>query len=145
MRRKRQDGPVPLTDEMETAMKEDGMDIEPNEGTEIARRLAKQWLHEGTELIPLSHLGLDHPEPVGGWEPLLQARGIELLEDDLLRPSVARTPAGWRRSAGSGNLRAPRRLANSASHSRVRPSPPVSRPSSTARRWSRSWPTIPAT
>ena len=38
MMRKDQDA-VPLTDERETAMKEDGMDIELNEGAEVARRL----------------------------------------------------------------------------------------------------------
>jgi len=69
------------------------MDIELNEGAEVARRLAKQWLHEGTELIPLSVLALDHPEPLAGWEPLLQTRGIELLEDDLLRPAIRREDA----------------------------------------------------
>ena len=26
---------------------------ESNEGAEVARRLAKQWLNEGTELIPI--------------------------------------------------------------------------------------------
>ena len=67
--------------------------IEPNEGAEVARRLAKQWLHEGSELIPLSHLALDHPEPLAGWEPLLQAHGIELLEDDLYRPAIRREDA----------------------------------------------------
>jgi hypothetical protein len=92
MMRKDQDA-VPLTDERET-MKEDGMDenIELNEGAQIARRAAEQWLREG-ELIPLSHLVLDHPEPVGGWEPLLQARGIELLSDDLYRPAIRREDA----------------------------------------------------
>jgi hypothetical protein len=72
-----------------------GMDknTEPNEGADVGRRLAKQWLNEGAESIPLSHLALDHPEPLDGWEPLLQARGIELLEDDLRRPAIRREDA----------------------------------------------------
>jgi hypothetical protein len=87
--RKRQDqDTVPLTDERETVMKED----ELNEGAQLARQLAKRWLAEA-ELIPLTVLSLDNPEPVGGWETLLQARGIELLTDDLYRPSVRREDA----------------------------------------------------
>ena len=67
---------------------------EPNEGRELARRVAKEWVRdEGAELIPLSVLALDHPEPLAGWEPLLQARGIELLTDDLYRPAIRREDA----------------------------------------------------
>lgn len=61
-------------------------------GAEVARRLAKQWVHEA-ELIPLSVLSLDYPEPIGGWETMLEARGIELLSDDLHRLSIAREDA----------------------------------------------------
>ena len=77
MRKQRedQDGPVPLV-----------------EGAEVARRLAKQWVHEA-ELIPLSVLSLDYPEPLGGWETMLEARGIELFSDDLHRLSIAREDA----------------------------------------------------
>jgi hypothetical protein len=76
MMRKQQDqGPVPLV-----------------EGAEVARRLAKQWVHEA-ELIPLSVLSLDYPEPIGGWETMLEARGIELFSDDLHRLSIAREDA----------------------------------------------------
>jgi hypothetical protein len=77
MRKQRQDqdGPVPLI-----------------EGAEVARRLAKQWVHEA-ELPPLSVLSLDYPEPIGGWETMLEARGIELLTDDLHRLSIAREDA----------------------------------------------------
>jgi hypothetical protein len=63
MMRKDQDA-VLLTDERETAMKEDGMDIEPNDGTEIARRLGRQWLAEGTELVPLALIALEVDEPI---------------------------------------------------------------------------------
>ena len=119
--------------------------IEPNEGAEVARRLAKQWLTEGTELIPLSHLVLDHPEPIAGWEPLLQAHGIELLEDDLYRPAIRREDARRlvteRREWERENEKA-RRLQESLE---VPPFPPASRPCRTARRWRRSWLTIPAT
>jgi hypothetical protein len=49
MMRKHQDA-VPLTGERGTAMKEDGMDIEPNEGRELAHRVAKEWRRdEGSE------------------------------------------------------------------------------------------------
>ena len=76
MRKQRQDqDPVPLV-----------------EGAEVARRLAKQWVHEA-ELIPLSVLSLDYPEPLGGWETMLEARGIELVSDDLHRLSIAREDA----------------------------------------------------
>jgi hypothetical protein len=77
MRKQRQDqdGPVPLA-----------------EGAEVARRLARQWVREA-ELIPLSVLSLDYPEPIGGWETMLETRGIELFSDDLHRPSIAREDA----------------------------------------------------
>jgi hypothetical protein len=35
--------------------------------------------------IPLSHLALDLPEPVGGWPACLAGRGIEVIDDDPLR------------------------------------------------------------
>jgi hypothetical protein len=41
-------------------------------------------------LIPLSHLSLDLPVPATGWLAELERRGIEVLDDDLGRPSVAR-------------------------------------------------------
>lgn len=33
------------------------------------------------------------PEPVQGWQITLEARGIEVVEDDLLRPSIRREDA----------------------------------------------------
>jgi hypothetical protein len=45
------------------------------------------------ELIPLSHLALDLEEPLDGWGPVLAARGIELVEDDLGRAAIARADA----------------------------------------------------
>ena len=78
--RKDQDA-VPLTDERETAMKEDGMDIELNEGRELVHRVAKEWVR-GAELVPVRHLSLDLAEPINGWEPVLLERGVEIVEDD---------------------------------------------------------------
>jgi hypothetical protein len=53
----------------------------------------------GDRVDPALRLGpLDYPEPLGGWEPLLEARGIELLTDDLYRPAIRREDA--RRLAG---------------------------------------------
>jgi hypothetical protein len=68
------------------------MNIEPNEGRELVQNIAQRWMDE-TDLVPLSVLSLDHLEPVGGWQPLLEARGIEMFEDDLLRPSITREAA----------------------------------------------------
>lgn len=46
------------------------------------------------DLIPLSHLALDLPEPCGvGWAAYLAGRGIEVVNDDLGRASVGRTDA----------------------------------------------------
>jgi hypothetical protein len=92
MMRKDQDA-VPLTDERETAMKEDRMDIEPNEGAEIARGLAKRWVHEA-ELIPITHLSIDVTEPIAGWALALLERGVEIVDDDLGRPCVRREVLG---------------------------------------------------
>lgn len=61
-------------------------------GTEVARRAARQWLDEN-ELVALSVLSLDHPEPIHGWEITLETREIELLEDDLYRPAIRREDA----------------------------------------------------
>jgi hypothetical protein len=43
-----------------------GMDknTEPNEGADVARRLAKQWLNEGAELLPLALIALEVDEPI---------------------------------------------------------------------------------
>jgi len=92
MMRKDQDA-VPLTDERETAMKGNGMDIEPNEGGAIARGLAERWLRE-PELIPIRHLSLDLDEPVNGWTQALLERGVEIIDDDLGRPCVRREVLG---------------------------------------------------
>jgi hypothetical protein len=40
--------------------------------------------------VPLSHLGLDLDEPMIGWPEFFAARNIEVVEDDLGRPSVPR-------------------------------------------------------
>ena len=50
---------------------------------------------DGCRLIPLSHLSLDVGEPVVvGWEQLFAERGIEIVLDDIGRPSVERRVLG---------------------------------------------------
>lgn len=142
--RKDQDA-VPLTDERETAMKEDGMDIELNEGRELVHRVAKEWVR-GAELVPVRHLSLDLAEPINGWEsrPCSSAASRSSRMTWVGRASAARCSAiccvksvsAW---PGS-RLRVPH-----VPLLRWRPSPPASLPSRTARRWRRSWPTIPPT
>jgi hypothetical protein len=48
--------------------------------------------HCGT--VPLSHLGLDLDEPMIGWPEFFAERNIEVVEDDLGRPSVPRRVLG---------------------------------------------------
>jgi hypothetical protein len=45
---------------------------------------------EACARIPLSHLGLDLEPPLDGWSVFLRDRGVEVVEDDLGRPSVPR-------------------------------------------------------
>jgi hypothetical protein len=45
------------------------------------------------QLVPISLLSLDHSEPTSGWEAMLAARGIELIEDDLGRMAIRREDA----------------------------------------------------
>ena len=50
---------------------------------------------DGCRLIPLSHLSLDVSEPVVvGWEQLFAERGVEIVLDDIGRPSVPRQVLG---------------------------------------------------
>jgi hypothetical protein len=44
-------------------------------------------------LIPLSHLELDVPAPVGGWNHYLAECGIQVLEDDIGRAAISRMDA----------------------------------------------------
>jgi hypothetical protein len=47
-----------------------------------------------SKLIPLSHLALDLPEPeVGGWHAYLNAKGVDVVVDDIGRLAVARSDA----------------------------------------------------
>lgn len=69
--------------------------IEPNEGRDLARRVARQWVRdEEVELIPITHLSLDVTEPVAGWELDLFERGVEIVDDDFGRPCVRREVLG---------------------------------------------------
>jgi hypothetical protein len=45
------------------------------------------------ELIPLSHLALDLDQPSVGWAAYITGRGIEVVVDDIGRPSVSRSDA----------------------------------------------------
>jgi hypothetical protein len=46
---------------------------------------------EPHELIPLSQLALDMPEPAEGWRVFLQSRNIEVLRDDVGRRSISKS------------------------------------------------------
>ena len=46
------------------------------------------------ELIPLSHLSLDLSEPISGWPAMFAERGVEIVLDDIGRPSVPRQVLG---------------------------------------------------
>jgi hypothetical protein len=43
--------------------------------------------------VPLSVLSLDLPEPPAGWTAYLNAKGVEVVDDDIGRPAVARADA----------------------------------------------------
>jgi hypothetical protein len=45
------------------------------------------------DLIPLSHLSLDVDEPCVGWDAYLSGRGLEVVLDDVGRPSIPRVDA----------------------------------------------------
>jgi len=45
-------------------------------------------------LIPVSHLGLDIGEPLGGFRSMFDRNGIEVVEDDIGRPSISRDDLG---------------------------------------------------
>jgi hypothetical protein len=45
---------------------------------------------EACQLVPLTHLSLDLDPPLDGWPEFFAERNIEVAEDDLGRPSVAR-------------------------------------------------------
>jgi hypothetical protein len=45
------------------------------------------------QVVPLSQLALDLPEPAGGWAAELERRGVVVFEDDLGRLAVDRSVA----------------------------------------------------
>jgi hypothetical protein len=45
------------------------------------------------ELIPISHLALDAPEPSVGWTAYLNANGVEVVVDDVGRSAISRVAA----------------------------------------------------
>jgi hypothetical protein len=44
--------------------------------------------------IPISHLALDVPEPLVGWEAFFEERNVQVFDDAIGRPSVARYVLG---------------------------------------------------
>ena len=48
---------------------------------------------QAVDTIPLSHLELDLPAPITGWLIELDRRGIQVVSDDIGRPSVSRDNA----------------------------------------------------
>jgi hypothetical protein len=57
---------------------------------EAAPQIEISVSHRDTDLVPLSYLELDLPTPVSGWQIELGRRGIEILTDDIGRPSISR-------------------------------------------------------
>jgi hypothetical protein len=49
---------------------------------------------DACQLVPLTHLSLDLDEPTAGWAAMLAGRQVEVVEDDLGRPSVPRRVLG---------------------------------------------------
>jgi hypothetical protein len=49
---------------------------------------------DACQLVPLSHLHLDADEPTSGWARHFAERGVEVVLDDLGRPSVPRRVLG---------------------------------------------------
>ena len=48
----------------------------------------------GCQLVPISHLGLDITEPLGGFPKILAANDIEIVTDDLGRDAITREALG---------------------------------------------------
>ena len=48
----------------------------------------------GCRLIPVSHLGLDIAEPIGGFRSMLDRNAIEVVTDDLGRDAITREALG---------------------------------------------------
>jgi hypothetical protein len=53
---------------------------------------APDVMHDASP-VPLSVLSLDLPAPAEGWQVYLNGRGVEIVVDDLGRPSIAREDA----------------------------------------------------
>jgi hypothetical protein len=72
------------------------------EETERSKRMEQNQATEGPEApvcdacrrIPVSHLSLDVPEPITGWLRFFEERNVQVFDDHLGRPSVARWVVG---------------------------------------------------
>ena len=62
--------------------------------TEVTTETEILSICDGCRLVPVSHLGLDIGEPIGGFRSMLDAHGIDVVEDDIGRPSISRDDLG---------------------------------------------------
>ena len=62
--------------------------------TELPTETEVLSICDGCRLIPVSHLSLDIEKPIGGFPKVLAASGVEVVEDDIGRPSISRDDLG---------------------------------------------------
>src|SRR5215211_6136553 len=60
-------------------------DTEPAANADVSPRCSN--------LLPLSHLALDLPEPAEGWPAFLSSRDIAVVADDIGRSAISRSDA----------------------------------------------------
>jgi hypothetical protein len=63
-----------------------------NKATAAVAEPASDVTHDESP-VPVIHLALDLPEPPGGWTAFLNARGVEVVVDDLGRSAITRVDA----------------------------------------------------
>jgi hypothetical protein len=61
--------------------------------TATATEPAPDGVAPAVDLVPVSHISLDLSEPGCGWVAYLNGRGVEVVTDDIGRPSIARADA----------------------------------------------------
>jgi hypothetical protein len=55
--------------------------------------VAEQVLCDGCVAVPLSHLALEIPVPIAGWEPLFEEHKVKVVTDYIGRPAIAAAAA----------------------------------------------------
>jgi hypothetical protein len=55
--------------------------------------VAEQVLCDGCVAVPLSHLALETPVPIAGWEPLFEEHKVKVVTDYIGRPAIAAAAA----------------------------------------------------